>query len=399
MSNESTVNEKGLNLALALARKQDVEGARIVLNVPKEITDEKLLDVLVGLDKGLELFRNQNHIASLEYFQKAFSIVEAFGDDEAKFVIRMLSQFAEGLSALFSGDAHTAAKLLNIGSKAVERMCFFYPEFKIASFSYKAASLMALARTHLNAADIPAAEGVMGEASNVHDEFLMYLNLENSGNAMAYSEIYGTRLENAFLFIMMVDLPSLDLSMWRKRLEIVRADKISLEEYIGTVPKGPIQIILSQYPIIFKVLDHLLSSLEVAILKKRPFNKEEVNTLVNTDAELAHVKQLLQKCGERGKGMLFNIDTLSRLQQNLLQVGKLTTQDFGRFSGIVAFVSFIVLIVIMHFTVEPTGWTGLVYYLGALIISLIAGFGYGALRFRPLLTILANAIDKESKKG
>ena len=395
MNNEPDASKKSLETALALARKHDIHGARIALSISEEFTDNQLIEALIGLDKGIELFLNQRHMAALEHFQRALPIVEACDDEEAKFIISILSRFAEGLSALFSGNAHSATELLNVSSEAVERISFFMPEFKIASFSYKAASLIALARSHLNAADIASAEKVFCEVRNVHDELLKRLDPGEDEHALAFAEVYGTRLELAFLFIIMMDLPSLDLSMWKKRLEISRSDMESLKKFIDKIPKGQIQILLSQYPIIFSVLEKLHSSLEMATLKRRPFNKDEVKALVNVDTELFNSRQLIQKCGERGRGLLIEIDQLRRLQQNILQIGKAATQDFGRFSGLMSFASFILLIVIMHFTVKPTGYLGALYYFGALILSLVVGFGYGALRFQPLLKIFADAMQKE----
>ena len=399
MNNGPDASERGLETALALVRKRDINGARIALGISEEFTDNQLIEALIALDKGIKLFRNQKHMAALEHFQMALPIVEASDDEEAKFIILILSKFAEGLSALFSGNAHSATELLNVSSEAIERISFFMPEFKIASFSYKAASLIAIARSHLNAGDITSAEKVFGEVRNVHDELLKQLDPGEDEHAPAFAEVYGTRLELTFLFIIMMDLPSFNISMWKKRLEISRSDVESLERFIDRVPKGQIQILLSQYPIIFSVLENLHGSIELATLKRRPFNKDEVKALVNVDTELFNSRQLIQKCGERGRGLLIQIDLLRRLQQNILQIGKAATQDFGRFSGLLSFASFILLIVIMHVTVRPTGYLGTIYYFGALILSLIVGFGYGALRFQPLLKIFADAMQKKSKNG
>ena len=79
----------------------------------------------------------------------------------------------------------------------------------------------------------------------------------------------------------------------------------------------------------------------------------------------------------------------------MLRYGEAATQDFGRFSGIVSFASLVILILILYVTVKPSGYTGVLYYFGALIISLITGFGFGALKFKPLLKIFSDAINKK----
>jgi hypothetical protein len=399
MNNEPAVNEKGLNAAFDLAKNHDIDGARAALDVPDEFTDDQLVEALIGLDKGIDLYRNQKQIEALGCFKNAMPIVEASDDEEAKFVIPMLCRFAEGLSALFGGNAVLAGELLNIGSNDIERMSFFVPELKAASFSYKALSLIALARSHLNAADIPAAEKVFGEVREVHDELLKHLDPADDGDSIGFAEVYGTRLELVFLYIIGIDLPSLNLSKWKERLKISKSDKELLEQYIDKIPKGQIQTLLSLYPDIFSVLEDLQRSLEIATIKRRPFNKDEVNALVDVDKKLISARQLVQKSGKRGQGLLFQIDQLSRLQQNILLIAKAATQGFGRFSGLLSFASFVLLIVIMHFTVNPVGYAGTLYYFGALMLSLIVGFGFGALKFQPLLKLFSNALHEKPKGG
>lgn len=395
MNDKALTKERGIDSAISCAKVGDVRGARIAIGLSGNITDDEVIDALIELEKAFDLFRNQKHIEAHQYFQKTLPLLEASDDEEAKHMISTLSRFAEGLSALFSGNAHLATELLNVSSDAIEKISFFFPEFKIASFSYKAASLIALSRTYINAADITSAEKAIGEARNVHDELLKHLDPINNDHALAFSEVYGTRCEVAFSFIASMDLPSLDLDKWKKRLENSKNDIELLKQFINKVPKGPIQNLLSQFPILFSAFEQLHQSLEIVTLKRRPFKKEEIKNLVNVDETLFRARQVILKCGERGRGLLFIIDQLTRLQQNMLRYGEAATQDFGRFSGIVSFVSLVILILILYVTVKPSGYTGVLYYFGALIISLITGFGFGALRFKPLLKIFSDAIKKK----
>ena len=307
-------------------------------------------------------------------------------------------QFAEGLCALFNGDAHEASRLLNITSEAIERICILMPGFKIASFSYKAASLIALGRSYLNAAQINLAEETFSKAKQCHDELLTILDPNTSEHAMAFAEVYGTRLEFSFLFIMLVDLPTLDISTWKKRLESSKKDMEKLNKYVVKVPKGPIQILMSQYPIIFSVLETFQRSLEISTIKRRPFKKNEIEDLVKTEAKLFNARRLVLGCGERNRGILIQIDQLKALQRNLLQLGNASTKDFGRFNGFVSLFSMIFLLVILSLTIKIEGFYGVLYFLGSLILSLIVGFGYGALKFQPLIKIFTEAMQKESSE-
>ncbi len=93
------------------------------------------------------------------------------------------------------------------------------------------------------------------------------------------------------------------------------------------------------------------------------------------------------------------MEIAGNLQQNLLQIGKTATQDFGRFNGVVSLSAFISLYLLAHFTLRPARYQGAPSFVGALILSLIVGFGYGALRFRPLLKLFADAMRERPETG
>jgi len=406
MSQPDAESQKGLFLAFELAMINDIAGARKELGTLAQFTDDQLLEGLISLKKGLDLFNDQKQVEALEHLQAGLPLVMASDDDEAKLIVPVLSQFSEGIDALFRGDAHTAANLLNVSADTVDRIAFFMPNFKYLSLSMKAASLIAVARSYMNAADMEAAEKFFAEATEVHDELLTCLDKENADHLMGFGEVYGTRLEMSFTFIMSVDLPALDLDMWKKRLDMSVDDCSLLKQILDQMPRGRITSLLSQYPVIHEALRTLHDSLEAVILNQRVLTELEVKTLVNVDNSLFTSQQIAQKIGERGKGVLYQIKLMRRLQKNALEIGNTTaSKDFGRYSGVVSGIAFIVLIIVMHLTVQPTGWNGLYYYLGGLLLALVVGFGYGALKFKPLLKIFSKAIkrqadeDKESDEG
>jgi len=395
MNNTVESDKIGLKVALTLAQNGNIDGARIALGLAEQFTDAELLDGLISLSKGLECFANQQHVAALEPLQKALPIVDASNDDDVKSLTYTLINVADGLNALFSGDAHRATELLNIGTDAAERIAFFVPDFEVVALSLKAASLIALAKTHLNASNVTAAEQVFGRVKQNQNILLNKLDPDNNEHILYFAEVYGTRFELALMFIGAIDLATLDLSMFRQRLETSRGDIDNLEKILNNIPEGPIRSLLASYPHLFSALEDLYQSLEIITLHRRPFNKDEVFALVDVDKKLYRARQLAELSADRARGALFHITQLEKLQQNLLVAAKAATKDFGRFSGIVALVCLIVLIIVIHLTIKPTGYVAITYFFGGLIVSLIGGFGFGALRFQPLLKVFSNAIREK----
>jgi hypothetical protein len=299
---------------------------------------------------------------------------------------------------LFSGDAHRAAELLNVSTEAAERIAFFIPGFEIAALDFKAISLIAVARAQMNATNIAAAEEAFGAARNIYDELLNKLDPNNKQHAIAFAEVYGTRFEMAFSFITVMDIGAMDIGMFKKRLLSCKSDVEKLKRILCELPEGPISSMMSAYPITFVALEGICRSLEIVALERRPFAKEEAQTLVRVDEKLFRARQMAETMGDRSRAFLYQIDRLRKLQQNLLLAGKAASKDFGRFGGTVSLVALIALMVVLHLTVKPTGFEAILFFMGSLILSLIVGFGFGALKFQPLLKIFSDAMRENTNK-
>ncbi len=397
MTSNSSSNQIALLMAIASVQQGDVQQARIVLDIPENFTDQQIEEGLFNLEKGRGLFLNQRHVEALPYFQAASPVVKASKDEAGKKIFQILIKFTEGLSYLFKGNAHKATELLNVSSDDIDKMSFYIPEFKIAAFSFKAASLIALGRSHLNSADINSAEKVFGEARDVHDELLKCLDPSQSEHLLGYAEVYGTRVELAFLFICLKDIPTLDLSNWKKRLNLSKTDIEMLIKYNNNCPQGQIKELLNLLPKIFTVFETLQNAMELAINSRRSFTKNELKELINIDTNIFEINHELQKSGDRGRGFISQLDLLRRLQKNVIQIAKISTKkDFGRFNGIISFCSFVTLVFVFKMAAGPANNINFFYYFSAFILSLITGFGYGALKFQPLLKLLAETKSKKT---
>lgn len=378
--------------ALALTKAGDTQGARSTLGLDDKISDHELIEGLAGFSKGIECFTTQRPIDALEPLRKASIVADASRDDRTKLLIQTLTNFSEGIASLAAGDAHRAVRLLDIGADSAEQIALYIPNFEFLALSIKAASFIALGRSHMNASDIPSAEREFGRARQMHNVLLGKLDPNKDEDSPFYSEIYATRVELCLSSILNFDLPALDVSMMSTRLKNGRTDVGKLKEYIEKIGEGPSRNIMIISSIVFSALENLLESLRIVMLKQRPLSLKEVRSLVGVDEKLFLARQLVDVCGERGEAFKFHLGRLGKLQQNVLTMGKAATQDFGRFSGAVSLASFLVVIIVLHLTLKPTGIVGVAYAFGALIVSLITGFGFGALRFKPLLKLYSDAI-------
>lgn len=383
--------------ALELLKRGDTTNARLKLSIPASVTDNDFVQGMVALEKGAELFKQGRQPEAKDYFQKALPMINNSIDEEAKVLVRWLLSISEGISRLLCGDAHGALPFFEFSNDVLERISFFIPDFKKIAFSSKAMVYISLARANLNAGEIATAETWAGKAYDQYAQLLTLLDPKHEEDIPAFVEIYGTRLESVVTFARF-DLEALDLDNLEKRLTAVRDDSSKLREFIEKSSAGPIQNVAKVLLILYSIMKDLHSLEKDIVFSRLPINKNRIEKFQSTAQQLFEVEEIAKKTGERGKASLYTISQLKRIRQNLLVAGKIGKEDFGRYAGVISFFCFLAIMIIVNILIKPSGITALAYSLGALIMSLIAGFGYGAIRFKPLLKLYAETLKPKSDK-
>ena len=195
-----------------------------------------------------------------------------------------------------------------------------------------------------------------------------------------------------------LDLNILNFDFAEKRIvtgEKLHADLINLlPKHKDVVGKIVIELDCSLYSSIKTII-----KLAKKVIYEKSFLQEaEIAELKEVDDNLFKARALAYKAKERGKGYLFNINQLTQFQERLLILGKIKKRDFINISGLVSLFAFIILLFSVHLTFHPSGEGAIFYFIGEIIISIIIGFGYGALRFIPLIRLLTNAIEGKRDK-
>ena len=87
---------------------------------------------------------------------------------------------------------------------------------------------------------------------------------------------------------------------------------------------------------------------------------------------------------------------MKRLNDSFFIIGKVKKNDFGRMSGPIVLCALVLQITIVHLTIKPAGNAAILFFLGEIIVSLIVGYGYEALKFKPLLNLYADTIKRKT---
>lgn len=385
--------------ALNLIKRGMPKDARNILGLtPEDISDADFLEAMFSLNEGLTLSNLGNLPESLPFFKKASSLISSCKDDKSKFFLITVINLAEGITRVLNGDAHGALPFLDINKDAIERISFLIPDLKKIALNFKAICYSAILRANLNAGNLKSALIAKGNANEQYRELLNILDESNPNDIPLFVEIYGTRIESACLFAFM-SLQTLNYDEMNKILNSVKEDFTTFNKFILKSKPGTIQNIAKIISITYLVLRNIYCVSKTILLERSIINNEILNISSNISKGLFEAKELALKCGERGNALLNSIEILDKTINNLLLIGKIGKKDFGRFAGIISFTLLFILLLVINLTIKPSGYLSLIYFFGALIISLIGGFGYGALHFRPLLKLYSEQLrlGKDSK--
>lgn len=385
--------------ALVRLKEGDRDGAREQLGITAEAAAElDWVNRMMALEEGLRFLQRGNHSKAFPRLREAVPLVEAVPDADAKLLIPLLADEAEGVSCLLNGDAHRAARLLQGGEELLRRTSFFMPGLEKELLRCRATGELALARIQINLGDLTEAEQVMGRVYAAHRELLSRLDRNNPNDHGYFLEVHATPIEFSLL-LMRIDLEALDFDALDRRLSFVREHMAEFQESVSRVEEGMVRAVTEIMQILHDVFSIFARVGRRALIDRQPLAEGDLRALGLVAKSLFSAEKKAHAAGERGRMYLYSINQLKRLQRNLLDVGKVQSTDFGRLSGVISLVALIILVVVIHLTVRPTGSAAIMFFIGELILALIVGFGFEALRFRPLLSLYAEVAGAGSRKS
>lgn len=390
--------EISLFKAIDFAKIGDTQSIRSTLGIEDQsVSDSDIIQSLMLFEKGQKLLLSGHHSKAVEPLRKSLPILKKSSDSDAQFIVELLADFSEGIARLFSGDAAGAYELLNFSADSFERISFFFPDFKKAALSTKAAAHIALVRRYLSIGNIEKAESLSGAIQQIYSDLIIELDENNEKDQMFLAEANGIQLE--FVNMMATfDLSVINFDAAEKRLKAGETLNNNLISLLPKLKDSPIKLVLQIDCYIYSALNKVIRIGKKVIEEKAFLQETEIIELQEIDSSMFAARSLAHKAQDRGEGYIFAINQLSLFQERLLVIGKMQKKDFFNISGLITLFSFIILLFAVHLTVHPSGYEAIPYFIGELILSLVVGFGYGALKFIPLIKLFSKAIENKKDK-
>jgi hypothetical protein len=178
------------------------------------------------------------------------------------------------------------------------------------------------------------------------------------------------------------------------------ADSVKeIQSYLPHLQDGPPRRIVAAMLLVYDALQRTVAIAEKSLQKSTPFNPADLTALADSRRDLFLARQHAIRAGEQGQGLITTIDQINAYSFTLSTLRAPRFEQWLPVSGAASFFTFLLLIVVVRYVIEPPGLLWFAYFLGCLLVALITGFGYGALRFVPLLAKYKEVLAVVMEKG
>lgn len=309
-----------LMTALRHLRERDLASSREVLGITvKQAEEVGFAECMMALEEGLNLLLSGHHSQALQPLRKAIPLVQMSTDEEARFIMPILVNFADGISRLLQGDAHKAVKQLKLSGDAVKRLNLFIPGLEKLLISCRVGAEIALAKAAINIGDVSEAESIYGRVNRIHQELLSKLDETNPKDFPSFNEIYATQVEFSLLR-MRIDLEVLDFDSLDRHIEASQLSRSNMNKFIDRIPENPIKDATEIIRFLFDVIEIYSRVGRRIILDRHPLSESGARELIEADKMLFEAAQKARLAEDRGRMFLYAINQLKRLGESFLKL-------------------------------------------------------------------------------
>jgi hypothetical protein len=373
--------------ALTAAGTSQVDTDNLNLLLPGSVPESEAADARANFRRGLELMLSGRHSEAVPYLDRALPTISQSTNDNIRKLISSLSNVARGIERLFQGDAHSAEKLLQEAARTADEVSLHLPELDTFAIETRANLYLASARVAMSAGDLARAQVLIGRIRAERGRILAKLRPDSQEYLL--NRLTGALEQMEFIISMSArDLGMLDLQSARRRLEDGRESYRALGSMLKKLPEqGILRLLAEAFTETYSAIEKLHAAMEHFIARRGALNRRILSDFERGEQLLYDARERALTLAERGAGLLLVIDSVDKTYRNLVIQAKPAGKDFGRFSGLVSLAALIVLMVVVHTVIKPPSDVLLPFFFGCVILALVVGFGFGALRLLPLLRV------------
>lgn len=388
-----------VNEATELIRQGKIKDAKVRLSVPDvALEDQDFCNQLIELEHGFRLWRSQRHGEAAPHFAQATKLISVIVNHETKAILQFISSTSHGIFALNTGDTTTALKNLEAANSYVKPLTVNHPDFILLSWGVQSAAYASLAQFHASRGEFGNVEKIYGRISVLYSDIKGYLERHEIKEPEPYAEIYGVLLE-FHLVISYHEIMLLNFQNAKMRLNSAKNDATKFREYLEKLGDNAFKTVCESISILYDIFIILCDASEHLMEQKNEPTKELIASLENLPDMFFQAKDAALKSGPRAENLVNYIRNLQIYSDGITRMAKPRKKPAIEIGSIIFLLSFIILVTFTQYVIQPSDSTMIIYLVSIFFVSLIGGFGYGALRFLPLLNQYQKLLEAVQQKN
>lgn len=400
--------ENPIDAAIAAAKAGNLGEARRLLALGPTVADGNLREALRHAEDGMAAFRAGRYPDARDGIGPLAQILAGSTEPSLAANVAVLLAIADGRAALEEGDPGRALEALEPAVEELRRQGFGTTA-EAASIRAMAAQLEvtihgARLRQAFTTGELDRAEQELGAIRELQDERLETLRREGRLDPTELAAAANDVVEIVAEFAR-TDLEALDLDAARRRLESARKDAELLGRALPRL-EGRAKLVAGANLAFYDALSGLeeFGRTVFAGRSRSAPKRKEVRALERIGDLVFELRERGAQLGGGGSGWIVSGERLAQILQNWATVGtnlsRTRRDNYVSARGLVTYVLWLIALGVFWRIGHPQGYTLYILSVVGLGAALIAGFGFGALRFIPLFKTLTSLRGKDdSAKG
>jgi hypothetical protein len=381
---EVNLEKEGLTLVEHFIESWDRQKAGTAFD-----TLQIVLKSLWNLCKSIRLINiDGNFVESHDLLQVAAEGFDQVGQGSLRDLSKGYCIYVEAIAEFYKMNVNQAVELFKEAKEFLQNAGKYSSQFEQMIAQMEPDIIFAAAYNSLMKNDFATAETLTKQASQAAEKVAN--NYYHDGEPLYYTFLGLAYYYKAYYTFVRTfnEFNQFEYDTLINDRDLVR-DAIQAQEFLG---KGDIENVnIKNVFFISKALVQLLELLnELAKLMQRVFRstfKPNPKVFITFKKRIRAARDLVSEAGLAATSFISICDRLSNQIKNMERYAKPSKKDFGIYSGIVSSALFLPLFLVASWanSVFEIGLGGLTLITSCLILSLISGFGFGALRFKSLI--------------
>ncbi|MGP8291541.1 hypothetical protein ACT3OH_14845, partial [Vreelandella zhanjiangensis] len=360
------------------------EAKDIFLKRKNVFSNDEFKEKMLSFKKGYDLMTAGFYQDAVFFMEESSKLIGLIKDEEFEQILISFLSFCKGIVLLWEGDNFRAEEEITKAKEKLKGVILSTPSLEIDFFNMEAAVSTIKAKKALSIGNFNDFEKFSGEARGYYKRIINAMQLTGIENKKTLAVVYGSEIESC-LAITRSFVDKFEFEKALSNLSKYKEDFHKLSQCKENIGDESLSRVLNVLCLIFMIYERLLICLVKFYVENKKIEVKDFTSLRSIEGLCMDARNEANLAGSRCQSFLYVIEQLERVSVSVRSLQSITKKDLGKASGGIALLVFVFLSLFIKFFVFKDEAYPSNFLLLQVVFSLIVGFGYGAIKFLPIL--------------